>query len=653
VPSQGSPSVRGQAAPAGGESDGLSLRLVLRVLLRRCLPLLAPVRGHLVRFALAVAALGLIGTSLGALLLDLHWTRVLQGEPLTPFEARLLGLDPAVSVQVDALDAGTRRSVRNRELVLGIGLVVLLTPLGAALAYYLLWILQRINQELRLELFQRLQRLSLRFHQDSRIGDAIYRLYQDSAMVTDLIQTVLLSPLAQVLRFASATAVVALLDVKLALLLLCAWPPALLLAAFFTPRLRRRFRQARASNSALTSQIQETLAGARVIKAYGAVSREQQRFEERSRAAFAAAFRARSSFALLGVLAFALVAGAILAATGLATLHTQQGAALFAQRLLAAAGFTAWNLGLFTFSKATFGASTQAIERLLVLWARAQDIAVGLDRVFELLDLEPEVREAPDAIPLAPPRRGVRFEQVRFSYQPGRTALDRVSFDAPCGEVTALVGPTGAGKSTLLALLLRLFDPDAGSIQIDGVDLRRLKLASLRAGVAVALQENLLFGATVRENIRYARPDASDAEVSAAARVACAHGFITALPRGYDTLLGERGARLSTGQRQRISIARAVLKDARVLVLDEPTAALDAATEQELLENLLAWGRDRAILLATHRLSTLRRADRIVLLERGRVIEAGPRAELMARAQGPLHTLWLREASRSGAGETA
>jgi ABC-type multidrug transport system fused ATPase/permease subunit len=599
---------------------------VLRVLLRRCVPMLQPVRGHLVRFALAVAALGLLGTSTGALLLDLHWTRVLQGEPLTPFEARLLGLDPALSVEVDSLSPDLRRSVRNREVALAVAVLTLLAPLGAALAYYLLWILQRINQQLRLELFQRLQRLSLRFHQDSRIGDAIYRLYQDSAMVTDLIQTVLLAPLGEILRFASSAAVVALLDAKLALLLLLAWPPALLLAAFFTPRLRREFRRARASNSALTSQIQETLAGARVIKAYGAEAREQRRFEERSQAAFAAAFRARSSYALLGVLAFGLVAGAILVATGLATLRTQQGAALFAQRLLAAAGFTAWNLGLFSFSKATFGASTQSIERLLGLWARAQDIAVGLDRVFELLDLEPEVREAPDAVELAPPRRGVSFRGVGFAYQPGRPALEQVSFQAPCGAVTALLGPTGAGKSTLVSLLLRLFDPDTGSVEIDGVDLRRLKLASLRANVAVALQENLLFGATVRENIRYARPEASDAQVEAAARVACADGFIAALPRGYDTLLGERGARLSTGQRQRLSIARAVLKDAPILVLDEPTAALDAATEQELLRNLLAWGRDRAILLVTHRPSTLRHADQIVRLERGRVIDAGPPA---------------------------
>jgi ABC-type multidrug transport system fused ATPase/permease subunit len=641
LPSQNSPELPAGDAPAGAGRDGLSLRLVLHAL-RRCLPMLRPVRADLVRFTLAVAALAIAGTGAGALLFDLHWTRVLQGEPLTPLEARLLALDPAVSVDVEALDPATRRSVRNRELALGAGLALVLAPLGGALAYYLLWILQRINQELRLELFQRLQRLSLRFHQDSRVGDAIYRLYQDSAMVTDLIQTVVLAPLAQILRFASSTALVALLDAKLALLLLAAWPPALLLAAFFTPRLRRGFRHARASNSSLTSQIQETLAGVRVIKAYGAEAPEQRRFEERSQAAFAAAFRARSSFATLGVIAFALVATAILTATGIAALRTQAGAALFAQRILVAAGFTAWNLGLFSFSKATFGASTQAVERLLVLWARAQDIAVGLDRVFELLDIEPEVRDAPDAIDLAPPRRGVSFQGVGFAYQPGRPALEEVSFEAPCGAVTALLGPTGAGKSTLLALLLRLFDPDRGRIEIDGVDLRRLKVASLRASVSVALQENLLFGTTVRENIRYSRPDASDAEVRAAARVACADEFISALPRGYDTLLGERGARLSTGQRQRLSIARAVLKDAPILVLDEPTASLDAATEVELLRRLVAWGRDRAILLVTHRLSTLRHADRIVLLEQGRVTEAGARSELLARPQGAVRALLAR-----------
>ncbi len=623
-------------------AEAFSARLVVRAL-RRCLPMLRPVRADLARFALAVVALGVIAAAAGALLLDLHWTRVLQGKPLSPLEARLLALDPATTVHVDELSAATRRSVRDRELALALALTLLLAPLGGALAYYLLWILQRLNQELRLALFQRLQTLSLRFHQESRVGDAIYRLYQDSAMVTDLIQTVVLGPLAQLLRFAASAALVALLDAQLALLLLLAWPPSLLLAALLTGRLRVGFRRARASNSALTSQIQETLAGIRVIKAYGAEPREQARFETRSQEAFAAAFQARSAFATLGVLSFGLVAIALLAATGIAALRTQQDAPLFAQRLLLAGGFSAWNLGLFNFSKAAFGTSTQSIERLLVLWARAQDIAVGLDRVFQLLDVEPEVRDAPDAAPLATPRHGIAYRGVGFAYLPGRPVLADVSFEAPCGALTALLGPTGAGKSTLLSLLLRLFDPDSGRIEIDGVDLRRLQLASLRAGVALALQENLLFGATVRENICFARPDANDAELRAAARVACADRFICALPQGYDTRLGERGAKLSTGQRQRLSIARAVLKDAPILVLDEPTASLDAATERELLENLTAWGRDRAILLVTHRLSTLRHADRIVCLAGGRVVESGSPAELMALANGAYRQLVERE----------
>ncbi|HBZ72675.1 MAG TPA: hypothetical protein DEP35_24255, partial [Deltaproteobacteria bacterium] len=200
------------------------------------------------------------------------------------------------------------------------------------------------------------------------------------------------------------------------------------------------------------------------------------------------------------------------------------------------------------------------------------------------------------------------------------------------------VGPTGAGKSTLVALLLRLFDPDRGRIEVDGVDLRRFRVASLRSRIAIALQENVLFGATVRENIRYAVPQASDAAVREAARIACADEFIAALPEGFETPLGERGAKLSTGQRQRLSIARAVLKDTPILVLDEPTASLDAETELRVLANLAAWGKGRVIFLITHRLSTIRRADRIVVLQEGRVVEQGTHEELLARG-GPFHHL--------------
>jgi ABC-type multidrug transport system fused ATPase/permease subunit len=218
--------------------------------------------------------------------------------------------------------------------------------------------------------------------------------------------------------------------------------------------------------------------------------------------------------------------------------------------------------------------------------------------------------------------------------------------------VTGLVGPTGSGKSTLVSLVLRLFDPDAGSIRVDGVDLSRFQLESLRAGVGIALQENLLFGTTIRENIRYAVPDASDAQVREAARIACADEFIEQLPDGYDTELGERGTRLSSGQRQRLSIARAVIKDTPVLILDEPTAALDAETELRVLRNLTRWGAGRVILMVTHRLSTIRRADQIVYLDDGRVIEAGSHDQLMSR-QGGAYRHFVELELQSRAAEAA
>jgi ABC-type multidrug transport system fused ATPase/permease subunit len=632
---------------SGSRRDRLHFRLIVRLLVR-CLHLLRPVRGHLALLFLGFSALALIFVPVGILLMDAFWTRVLQGAALTAAQASLLQLDPAVFGGAGALGPEERREVLLRTIAVGLGLGLAATPSSFALYYYRVWILQRVNQILRMRMMERLQSLSLRFHAESRIGDAIYRMYQDSAMVTQLIDVLVIAPLGMLGRYLFCVLVVAFFDPGLALVLAALWPPLLLAGYWFSRRLRVRFRAAREANAALTSRIQETLQGIKVIKAYGAESIEQARFEADSRAAFDAAFSARGLLAVFVVLLFWVAVSAVVASTAMAAVKTLEGDGV----LIAAFGFSAWTLGLFNYFKTRFGDGAGQLRALFRTWGRTQDIAIGLDRVFELLDLEPEVADAPDAIPLPRIRRGIRYRSVRFRYQPDRPALESISFEAQVGTITAIVGPTGSGKTTLMALLLRLFDPEQGAIEIDGVDIRKLQVASLRERVAVALQENLLFGTTVRENIRYAVANASDEQVREAARIAGADQFIEQLPEGYDTLLGERGTRLSTGQRQRLSIARAILKDTPILILDEPTASLDAETELRVMDNLAEWGKGRLVFLVTHRLSTIRRADQVLVLKDGRIAECGPHAELVSREDGIYRSLVETEEAAIRVAET-
>jgi ABC-type multidrug transport system fused ATPase/permease subunit len=623
---------------SGSHADRLSFRLVVQ-LLWRCVRLLRPVKRHVITLMAGVSIAFLLGLPLGLLFVDTLWTRILEGDPLTWQEAFFFGFERADVVDVESLTPELRRAVRDRWLMWGAPLVVFFAGVALCFGYYQIWILQRINQLLRVELLERFQNLSLRFHAESRVGDAIYRLFQDSAMVTQLIEVLFLQPIQLAGRFLISLVLVALIEPLFALLLLVIWPPVLLLGSWFSQRLRVGFRDAREANSALTSRIQETLAGIKVIKAYGAEDFEQERFERDSKQAFGTAFVARGGLAVFKVLTFWVVGLIIVAGSAWGALYALSERELFGKFLLGLLGFSVWNLGLFNWFKGHFGGGASTVRWLFSLWGRTQDVAIGLDRVFAILDMEPEVQDAPDAVALPEVREGVAFRDVSFRYQPDRPALEHASFEAGVGKVTAVVGPTGSGKSTLMALLLRLFDPNGGCIEIDGLDLRRVRVASLRSKIAIALQENLLFGATIRENIRYAVPDADDAAVRAAARVACADEFIERLPEGYDTELGERGTKLSTGQRQRLSMARAILKDAPILILDEPTASLDAETEQRVLRNLAEWGRGRVIFLITHRLSTIRRAGQVAVLREGRLVECGTHAELLRIEGGAYRAL--------------
>ncbi|MCP4007604.1 MAG: ABC transporter ATP-binding protein [bacterium] len=586
------------------------------------------------------------------------WDGVLQGKPVSELGAAAFGLDPTKVVTVEKIAPEVRvqiaRSLTSWPSLL---LVLPLLAFAALLYYYYVWILQKVNQGLRLDLVDRLQALSLRFHQDNRIGDAIYRTYQDSAMVTQLLNVLFLRPIGALLQFTGMMLLVAVFTPGLALLLLFAWPLVLVLGAVFSRRLRSRFRRAREANSDLTSRIQESVGGIKVLKAYGLEDFERERFETSSMHAFAEAFRARSMLALFGVSVFWVLGGFLIVSTFWSTLFTRSGGSLWLYEqvvgtsmgdVLLAAGFSIWALGWYNLFKLVFSRGTGSINGLYKVWGRAQDIVIGLDRVFEILELEPEVSDLADAIPLPPLQTSIVFRNLGFAYQPDRPVLRDVSFEAPIGTITALVGPTGSGKSTLMALLLRLFDPDRGSIEIDGCDLRRFLVRSLRQKISIALQENVLFGTTIRENIRYAVPDANDERVREVARIACVDEFVEGLPEGYDTVLGERGARLSTGQRQRITIARALMKDAPILILDEPTSALDAETERRLILNLSEWGRDRNVFLITHRLSTIRMADQIAYLDGGQIVEVGSHEALMDRPDAAYRRLVESEQRSSG-----
>lgn len=615
------------------QEDALNFRRVVRIFARTW-PFIRPATRHLAFFVVVSIVVAVFVAVLGFVITGLMNGGIIGGRPLGALHVALYGLDPAVYVDVDELAPEARLALRWLVILSTIPLVGAAAGGGLFLYYYSVWIFQGINQRMRVALIERLQAQSMAFHAEASTGDAIYRLYQDSAMVTQIIRSVFLEPLMFLGRYLFALAVVAAFDPWLAAALAFTVAPILFLGFKFSSPLRHAFRRARERNSALTSWIQESILGIRVVKATHSEGVRQRAFEAHSKGAFQAAFAARSMLVLLGILAFAAIGVAVIATQSGAALLTNAGADTLARNLLLGFGFAVWNLGSFTAANERIGDGLGSLNSLISIWGRAQDMAVGLHRVFEILDLPPDVEDAPDAVPMAPFRSEVRFRGVAFGYRPDTPVLREVDLTARRGEVVALIGATGSGKSTMMALLLRLADPQAGCIEIDGVDLRRLQVASLRRHIALATQENILFSDTVLENIRYAAPGASRAEAVAAAKVACADEFIAALPAGYDTRLGERAAKLSSGQRQRIVIARAVVKDAPMLILDEPTAALDAATEARVLDNLKRWGGERCVFLITHRLSTVRQADRVAVLRDGRIVESGSHDELMALEDG-------------------
>jgi len=475
---------------------------------------------------------------------------------------------------------------------------------------------ERVIYDLRVQLYDYLQRLSLSFFERTSTGELMSRVTNDVEALEQFVTHGFSLTAVDLLRLVGTTLVLLWMDWRLALVALIPLPVIAVALRVFNQRVRPVYRQVRARLGDINARLQDNLAGIRVVQAFGREDAELEHFATESGRYYRARVRAIRTWAtFFPALRFVSSLGTVLV--------------LGAGAWLVVGGQT--TLGTLVAFLAYVTTLYDPIRRLTEVDNVIQQAIAAGERIYELLDTEPEIQDASDAVALDHVRGEVRFDDVHFRYGTGDEVLHDVEFHMAPGEVVALVGPSGAGKTSIANLLSRFYDPIHGRITLDGHDLRAIQLASLRRHVAVVLQDTFLFNTTVRENIRYGKPDATEDEIAAAARVAHAHEFIAELPDGYDTEIGERGVRLSGGQKQRLALARAVLADPRVLILDEATSSVDAEAEyliQQAMQDVL---RGRTALIIAHRLSTIRRADKIIALEEGRIREVGDHGELMSR----------------------
>jgi ATP-binding cassette, subfamily B, bacterial len=484
--------------------------------------------------------------------------------------------------------------------------VALLTNLQAmASALLRAWVGERLVLGFRGDLFRHAQRLSLSYHDAAGTADATYRIQKDAGSLQDLLIDGALPLVGAVLTLVLMLGVTLWLDWQLGLVALMVVPVLLAISGRYRGRLRQQSREVKKLESAALAVVQEVLSVLRVVKAFGQEDREQERFLGQSRLGMRARLRlvlAESGYGVMVRLTTVLGTAAVL---WIGVTHVREGT-LTLGALLMVLGY----LALLYDPLRTISRKAGALQSHLA----------SAERAFALLDQTPDVADHPDAGPIERAAGALAFRGVSFGYGAGRPVLRDVSFAVRPGTRLGIVGTTGAGKTTLLNLLMRFYDPTSGQVQLDGHDLRAYRLADLRDQFALVLQDAVLFSASVAENIAYARPGASRAEVEDAARAACAHDFIARLPQGYDTLVGERGMHLSGGERQRIALARAFLKDAPILLLDEPTSAVDGNTEADILEAMERLMRGRTSILITHRETPLSACDAVLAVEEGRVV---------------------------------
>lgn len=597
----------------GGRGEGKRPSLSMY---RRLLKYVGPYKWNLV-FA---AVLLLVSTALG-----LIWPQVVQR----------------------VIDVGLRDESFLDVLVIGLIVVILVRALIDGLRQFVMaYTGEKVIFDLRMAIVRHMQSLSLSFFNRRKTGELMSHVTSDATLVHGVITQTVIQVLGQVLTLAGGVIVIFLMNWRLALLTLVVAPPIALLGQRMGRRIRDISREAQDAQGEAVGVLQEAIAEVRVVQAFTREEYEAARFHEKLLFTFKKTIErsriAATMFPIIGFLGF-FSSIVVLWYGGHEVARGEMTAGMLVAFLLYM-NMVAGPVGM-----------------LASQWTQVQQAFGAADRIFALLDTVPDIQDAPDAAALPPVRGEIRFEDVGFKYGPAGPdprVLDGVTTTFQPGETTALVGPSGAGKTTLVNLVGRFYDPVSGRIVADGHDLRDVTIRSLREQIAVVPQEPILFADTIRENIRYGRLNATDSEIDEAARSANASEFIARLPSGLATVVGERGVRLSVGQRQRVAIARALLRDAPILLLDEATSSLDNESEYLVQQALDVLMRGRTTIVIAHRLSTVERADRILVLDHGRIVEEGTHGQLLTLV-GLYHRLYTRRfvdedsVRRAEAGETS
>jgi ATP-binding cassette subfamily B protein len=574
--------------------------------------------------ALTIALVAVLGETL---------TDILEPWPIKIVVDNILQSKKLPSV-LGGIVTGLFGSNASAVLYFAVAAVALIAIVGAVSSYVEKYLTTSVSQwvghDLRRTLYHHIQRLSLAEHDQSRTGDLITRVTSDIGAVQDFINSALLGMLVNAMTLVGMIGVMLYLNWRFTLIALSVVPVLFLVVYYYTRRIKSASRAVRTQEGKLLSVVEEVLTSIRVVKAFAREDYEQQRFETESLANVEAGLQARSIKAKLSPVVEVIVAiGTCLVLW-------------YGARLAMAGELSAGVLIVFLLY---LGKMYKPMRDLSKMTDTVSKAMVGYERIQEVLDIESDVRDLRGARP-APRFKGqIEFKDVSFSYGTDKRVLEDVSFTIGAGQVAAFVGPSGTGKSTLVGLIPRFYDPVSGVVAIDGTDVRRYRLKSLRDQISFVLQDTVLFRATIWENIAYGKPNASPDEIRRAADLANAREFIEEMPEGYDTMVGERGVTLSGGQRQRIAIARAVIRDTPILILDEPTSGLDAASEQAVIGALDTLMTGRTSVVIAHHLGTIRHADVIFVINDSALVEQGTHEALLAQngVYAELHRLQAAE----------